>query len=501
MPEIELWSALVTAIDPGNPKAMPAILHSTIDLLESELAKARAALRDIQPNAGPVMTLGDQVTVGAMATYKKNLVRHAPDFYYGSKRLTPKDLGLTTSCVYQLPEADHVQEQAAVHPPPPTTNLLDLLSNSLILDHMAPYLSTTALLSLAATSKSLHSMIMKTPHVFRYLDLSRCRGAQLVDPQGQSDDSLMTEDEFYSAPLRSIFSKLERKSILHDVRTLILDGLPVPTDLVADIILSDRFNVTILSLRECRHLNERKLMQVLQYAVRPTRPKGSPTVKGIYLFSPRTLNSHLPNRAGYRDWWSSQIASSHHGDGFRARGSGNHHHHHHHHQQNPWYRPSGKLFKKSKFDLDGWAQTLQKCAGIISFDAVLCRGLRHNIDSFYPANRSGPVPEGPLLGPAIATVALGPRGCDSCHSAPEGPAVWEKSANEYFPLLTPVPLHSSTTTAAKKPALDEEPILNARCMDCLTDRWCHRCNKWFCASCLPNTEGNDSDAGDVHQQV
>ncbi|BDD54981.1 hypothetical protein MAP00_000543 [Monascus purpureus] len=473
---------------------MPAVLQSTINLLETELAKARAALQEIQPHTGPSMMLGDEVTVGAMAAYRRNLIGRAPDFYYGSHRLTHKDLGLTSPVGDASPHDTHAWFNSPQCTLPRRTNLLDIFSNSLILDHMAPYLSTSSLLALASTSRFLYFMIMKTPYVFRHLDLSRCRGAQVPTGPGgygfdnvQLDDSL-TEDEFYSAHLKAVFASLERRSILQDVRTLILDGLSVPADLVSEIVLTDRFNVNILSIRECQHLNERKLMQVLQHAVRPTRPEGMPRVKGIYLFTPKN-SFPIPGLSRYRDWWSSRLESSR--DAGRMLPSSIFEElstSPSQLQQHEWYRPSGRLLKRT-FE-DGWAQTLQKCQGIISFDAVLCRGPRHNMNFFSSENEDGSRPEGRFLGPAIATVALGPRGCDGCHSSPEGPAIWGQSADDHFPLLTPLPLHSSTIATAKCPALfpDECPVLIARCTECLTDRWCHRCNKWFCSSCLPHPE-------------
>lgn len=507
MPQGELWSTLVSAIDPGNTKAMPAVLQSTIDLLESELVKARAALQEIQPNAAPVMMLAEDVTAGAMAAYRKNLIGRASDFFYGTRRLTARDIGLAP-VVREGPgdgkDEDALEEQQPVvaELPPKRPTLLDVLSNSVILDHMAPYLSISSLLSLAATSRSMRSVIMDTPYVFRHLDLTRCRGAQMpkiaptIDSGGQvwrserMDESL-TEDEFYSGPLRGILSNLERRSILQSVRTLILDGLSVPADLVADIILTDRFNVSILSIRECLHLNERKLMQVIQHAVRPTRPSGMPRVKGIYYFTP--INQRRPtSRRRSRDWWSSRLCDSK----TACQASSCHTSNHEPaarepdpcHSQNAWYRPSGKLLKGPIEE--GWAQTLQKCEGIIAFDAVLCRGPRHNVDFYSSANENGPRPEGGLLRPAIATIALGPRGCDGCRSSPEGPAVWGQSPDEYFPLLSPPPLHSSKVSEAKNPhpSGDGHPVLIARCEECLTDRWCHRCNKWFCFNCLPRPE-------------
>ena len=494
MAEAELWSTLVSAIDPAHNKAMPAVLQSTIDLLESELIKAKAALQDIQPNVAATAFQRDELAAGAMTAYRQHLVGRAPDFY-GSRRLSPKEIGLVPVVHEVASDSDDSDDGEQPQPtvalmPSKRASLIDVLSNSLVLDHMAPYLSISSLLALASTSRFLRSTILETPYVFRHLDLSRCHGAQIPGvPMSNEplDDDLVTEDEFYAAPLRGIFDNLARRSILQGVRTLVLDGLPVPADLVADIVLTDRFNVNVLSIRDCRHLNERKLMQVLQYAVRPTRPPGTPRVKAIYHFTPMDHpHSRPPVRPRYRDWWSSRCQNP----GATSPSSTREEE-----QpveevwateyQNDWYLPSGQLLKNN-ID-EEWAQTIKKCEGIISFDAVLCRGPRHNVDLFSSTNQTQPPLDGGLLGPSIATVALGPQGCDSCHTSPEGPAIWGQSGLERFPLLAPVPLHSSSVVAAKRPVVypDQNPALIARCTECLTNRRCNRCNKWFCSSCLP----------------
>ncbi|CAI7660335.1 unnamed protein product [Penicillium glandicola] len=481
----DLWSSIAFAIDPKRTEAMPAVLQSTINLLESELVKARAALQDIQPNASP-FGFQDEIAVGAMTAYRRDLISRAPDFY-GSRRLTLKELGLEP-VVRELSTERVVSKVHSIAPPPRRTGLEDILSNSLILDQMAPYLSVSSLMTLSSTSRRLHTVVTRTPYVFRHLDLSRCRGAELPNVTQAENDS-QTEDEIYSAPLKRIFTSLEQRGILKDVRTLILDGTPVPADLVADIILTDRFNVNILSIRECRHLNERKLMQVIQHAVRPTRPAGTPRVKGIYHFSPMHTAPPAVARPRYRDWWGTRVGTSHtpsqtpsnsnQEDGAPAKSSAE--------QQNEWYSASGKVLKHTPEE--GWAQVLKKCEGIIAFDAALCRGPRHD-PSLYSSTTEGTPAESPLLGTALATVALGPRGCAGCHSSPEGPAIWSQPSDIQFPMLSPPPLHSSSVAAAKRPKLipGEHPVLISRCVDCLTNRWCHRCNKWFCESCLPNPQ-------------
>lgn len=466
----DLWSSLALAIDPKQTQAMPAVLQSTIHLLESELVKARAALQEIQPNASPFGFLGDELAVGVMAAYRQDLIGRAPDFY-GSRRLTRKELGLEP-VVRDLPTERSVPKTV---PAPRPTSLEDVLSNSLILDQMAPYLAAPSLMALSSTSRHLHTVVTQTPYVFRHLDLTRCQGSQLPSVT-QEENDIRTEDEIYAAPLNRIFKSLERRNILQDVRTLVLDGLPVPANLVADIILTDRFNVNILSIRECRHMNERKLMQVIQHAVRPTRPAGTPRVKGIYHFSPMSQAPPPVARPKYRDWWSTRVQTSRSPS---QTPSSSEETSTPEKKQNEWYSPSGKLFKHSLEE--GWAQVLQKCEGIIAFDATLCRGPRHSPQED---------PSTPFLGPAVATVALGPRGCDGCHSSPEGPAIWGQSPDVQFPMLSPPPLHASSVAAAKRPEVipGEHPVLIARCADCLTNRWCHRCNKWFCGNCLPHPQ-------------
>ncbi|KAF3048906.1 actin-like protein arp8 [Didymella keratinophila] len=177
------------------------------------------------------------------------------------------------------------------------TTLVDLLSNSLILQQTAPYLPVSSLCALSSTSKALYDVIRQSPEAFRYLDLSPVRSA-IVPFDGPLDgggiswraermDEALSEDDFYSGPLRGIVYRLEKQRILRNVHTFVLDGLSVTAEFVKELITEDRYNVRLLSVREVKHLNERKLQQYLRYAVRPSRPEGTPRVKGIYMFGPR----------------------------------------------------------------------------------------------------------------------------------------------------------------------------------------------------------------------
>lgn len=380
------------------------------------------------------------------------------------------------------------------HTPLFSNPLADFLSNSLVFRQTTPYLPVPSLYALAATCKALHHIVYSSPECFRYLDLSPfsdrlasgdptqfyCRypweelAVSARNAITRTEDYL-THEQAEAAPFLRIFQKLEQRQLLQNVRTMVLDGLPVTPDLVQDIITQDRFNVHILSIRDCK-MNERRLMQVLRHAVRPSRPTGTPRVKGIYYFGPResglatlqegndrqrftpSRNPRVPSCMATIE--EAKLPSSQ-GPPFATDG---------------WYKCSGRMIARQP--TPEWADTLATCAGIIAFDAVLCRGPRH--DPTQPDN---------YLPPAVATVALGPSGCDTCHSSPEGPAHFGRSPGSDLPLLSPVPLHSSTVRVAQMPSFMSSPggsvapPLYARCLDCLRGRWCERCQKWWDESC------------------
>ena len=279
-------------------------------------------------------------------------------------------------------------------------------------------------------------------------------------------DEALTEDDFYSGPLRHIFNRLEKLHVLRNVHTLVLDGLSVTAELVKELLTEERFNVRILSIREAKHMNERKLQQYLRYAVRPSRPAGTPRVKGIYIFGPRDRTPQIGAQ------WNEKSQQAL--DAVLAQ------------TEDKWYQSSGKIIPKRPSP--EWAEILQACEGIIAFDAVLCRGPRHDPSKAYvrDATASGATHPSSFLRPTIATVALGPSGCETCHSSPEGPAVFGDSSPSHHPLLSPVPLHGSSVRAAQIPhTLDGSapPPLIVRCEDCLKGRWCERCHKWWDEDC------------------
>ena len=134
-----------------------------------------------------------------------------------------------------------------------------------------------------------------------------------------------------------------------------------------------------MSIREVKNLNERKLQQVLMYAARPSRPEGTPKLKGLYYFGPkdsaRIVSSGLETGP---DLSNTGVTSS---IGAQLGAQWNHRS-----QQAlissltfegaSWYRASGKLISKPLGS--DWAGPMQACRGIIAFDAVQCRGPRHD---------------------------------------------------------------------------------------------------------------------------
>ncbi|RYP65056.1 hypothetical protein DL771_008477 [Monosporascus sp. 5C6A] len=407
-----------------------------------------------------------------------------------------------------------------------TTTLLDLLSNTVLLRQTLPYLPVSALLNLAAASRAFRDLVHGTPGAFRHLDLTRVRTAQFDSPDGPVDrggevwrnvqvDENLSEDDFYSGPLRGIFQNLRSrrgKDVLRDVRTLVLDGLSVTAELVNDILVDPGFRVRVLSIREVRNLNEQKLMQSLRYACRPTRPEGAPRLQALYVFGKK--DGPVPSSS------SSSSSRSSAGGGATAGasvGAGWNHRSQHALKElmraegDDWYHKRGRVLGRTVSDR--WAETLLDCRGVIRFDAVLCTAPGHqNSPAFgrVPGGDGGPgVARSPW---AVATFAVG--GCASCGSAPEGFTVYGESPAETLPLLSPVPLHSSTLRSATCPrAVGSEggdgegsegrsARFVPRCLECIRERYCFSCDQWWCEACyqVPGRE-KPAAAGAQHVHI
>ncbi|KAL9117866.1 MAG: hypothetical protein Q9187_005590 [Circinaria calcarea] len=298
-------------------------------------------------------------------------------------------------------------------------------------------------------------------------------------------DEALSEDEFITGPLRGNFSFLQRKGVLRDVHTLVLDGFPVTADIIHEIICDNSYNVRILSIRRVKNLNSSKLMQVLKYAVRRDRPSGTPKLKGLYLFGDMEIPAQsVPNPAsdithssgrGVTTSIGAQLGMQWNQRSQQALSTAL--------RTSPdsWYEASGQVIRLHatvNASAIEWAETLRLCQSIIAFDAVLCRGPYHE--------KTGR--------PEIATIALGRTGCQVCHSAPEGLARYGGETTPYdLPLLSPPPLHSSRVTAAQRVSAHgvsttDIPFL-ARCEGCISNRYCEGCKKFWCENCyeIPQT--------------
>lgn len=262
--------------------------------------------------------------------------------------------------------------------------------------------------------------------------------------------------------MRGIFFNLRQSNILRDVHTLILDGLSVTAELCHEIINDSTYNVRILSIRDVKNLNHGKLRAALAYACRTSRPEGAPRLKALYIFGSKEAHAPaLPSSSSISGGWNrkSQEALT---ASLQSEADAE-----------AWWSRKGRMLPNS-VDAD-WAQCLVACQGLVSFDAVLCQGPRHSNSPAY-----GKVPLRASCSPAIATFAVG--GCASCGKAPEGLMNTETTLPSSLPLLSPPPSLSSSIQAATTPRHGHGAFA-ARCADCLRDRFCVSCNKWWCETC------------------
>lgn len=369
-----------------------------------------------------------------------------------------------------------------IKPPPP---LYDTLHNSLVLTNVVPYLPLSAVLNLAATDKAFRSLVYRTPGVFRHLDLSRLRRAQLeldeVDHvvdiwRSPRLDESLTEDDFYSGPLRGVLSNLRRRDIFHGVQTLVLDGLSVTAELCHDLINDGSLAIRILSVRDVTNLNHGKLRAALRYACRKSRPESDPKLRALYVFGPKESpppqallqpDSHAASVGSDWNHKSQQAPTS----SLRRDGDGD-----------AWWIKHGRIMTRPISP--EWADCMLACEGIIAFDAPLCEGPRH-LNS--PAFGRSSLPGGDQS-PSVATFSV--SACEGCGSAPEG-LVQPTRSPARLPLLSPLPILSSSVQAATTPHQPCQPFV-ARCVDCLWGRYCSACHKWWCETCykIPGQAGD-----------
>lgn len=355
--------------------------------------------------------------------------------------------------------------------------LLDVLSNPIILDAVAPILLISGVLNLAATSRAFRDLISANPSVYRYLDLSNVRAARLRPNElssGTPAQQTESEDDFYSRPLRNIFSTLKQKNILQHVQTLVLDGLSVTAELCHDIINGSDYNVRTLSILDVSNLNHAKLRASLAYACRKTRPEGSPKLRALYVFGDITpwaarMLHGAPANASTNPGQEAQRVWS-----FAHRS-----------KPDAWWSRKGCMIAPHHATQE-WAECLIACQGIIAFDAVVCQGPRHYNSPAYGVKT---MPARVSNQPAVARYAVKP--CHMCGECPEGLLTPAADCRSSLPLLAPPPATSASLRAATAPGPGSEAFV-PRCMDCLEERYCTGCYKFWCESCY-STHGSSPD--------
>ena len=365
-------------------------------------------------------------------------------------------------------------------------SLWHLFQNSIVFRHVCPYLTIYSILNLGATSKLFRSLVFGGDSgTFRHLDLSTAKGAGVnIDPidrggevwRSQRIDESTTEEDFYCGPLRGIFSFFRRANVLATVQTLILDGQSAPAEVLREIICDEPFRVRILSVIKSKNLNMVKFQQVLRYAVRPSRAEGTPRLKGVYVFGTKGRPSlditSKESMSSIVDAPGAQLGASLNRRSHRALQYSLDA------ETNPWYSSAGSILS-AEHDLSSWAETIHACQGIIHFDAVLCRGPRHDRPDLHSE-----VSGSRWIGPKVASIVL--EGCQICHTLPERPTSSAAAPSERLPLLSPVPKHSSSIKVAQRPPSPPDisssgnQLLYARCFYCCHDRWCEGCGKFWC---------------------
>ena len=366
--------------------------------------------------------------------------------------------------------------------------LLEFLSNSIIFNNLLPYLPLSSIFRLSHTSHAFRNLLLDTPDTFRYVDLSKCRGAYVpfmakIDSGGRSwraerMDEALTEDDIYAGPLRGVLSRLQRMQTLISVQTLVLDGLAsITNDLINDIVTSRDYNVRLLSVRRCLNVNQSKLQQLLSYICRPTRPKGTPRLQGIYLFTDQI--PHLPSidKIGVTMTDGAQLGAVPTEKSSLLN------------RAESWYAPNGRILQQGHKQRSSWEETLQICKGILWFDAVPCTHMHAAMANGLHEHPRREELRGKPGVSTIATIALGPDGCTGCGRAPEGAPVWGENDMSDFPLLWPPPYTGKLVDAVRPPVRYDittgEPCqrLIVACSWCMDNRHCESCHKWWCSDC------------------
>ena len=292
-------------------------------------------------------------------------------------------------------------------------------------------------------------------------------------------DENLTEDDFYSGPLRGVLSKLSKTVLLNSVHVLVLDGLASVTfDVVSDLLLDAAYDIWILSVIGCPNLNSRKLQQLVCYLCRPSRPENTPKLKGLYYFGTSQPSKYkapaaiLPvNGTGVMSSQGAQLGSLPVSSKSTPL-----------HSTSPWYAPTGRVLTEGFAQRSPWEETLQVCKDIIAVDAVLCTHMHEDMKPYlHHASAQYLAEHKPTVRP-LASMAVGPAGCDGCGCAPNGAPVWSESDAMEFPLLSPPPASGQLKDAIRPPHSEKQRLI-VSCTWCLTNRHCESCHRWWCGTC------------------
>jgi hypothetical protein len=346
-------------------------------------------------------------------------------------------------------------------------NLLAIVSNHLVLSQLAPYLSISALFKLSVTSRKFKEIIENDPSAFRRLDFSTVRGVPTesceVEPAEEHLIWKQNDDKWkkYCLPLTKVSNILWKRNILPTVQTLILDRQYVHVEEIRNILVNNTYQIRLLSLLDVNGLDRVDFQNLIEDIFRGGRGSNSPCLEGIYYFGPPPVSHKFRDQLTEDDAVSPDSATGAEDLDFYNQVD----------SPNPWYlRSRVAFFQPPEFE-SLYSPLLRATQGALVWDAVLCRASRHT----YPHPKFTVSP--------IASVALGPKGCHICHSAPEGPG----STTNQLPLLSPLPFHSSSVKVAQSITSNGAPIASlpfyARCVYCLKHRWCAMCNKWWCENC------------------
>lgn len=213
---------------------------------------------------------------------------------------------------------------------------------------------------------------------------------------------------------------LSAPGILRSTRTLVLDNLPVTTGLLYSLITPVNWQSEI-QLLSLRGCKNINEREFMSFL--------------SYLARPSRPEGSLKLKGVY--WFSDAEATT------------------------------GRFVKNSKLRLGSeWTALLKSCEGIISFDTRVCQGHRH--DPSFEGEE--------YLEPKLANIKL-EGGCAGCGFTPRTnpkalPAV----------LVSPAPLFGRAEAACT--GTDGKKLGDVlSCEDCVKERWCECCGKWWCDTC------------------